>query len=357
MIPVKSDISINKKTITDIGEIPLIFLYDKLFVKEKAPNLYISDLLLNFNGYDWLGCQKESKYLLYKRKIGKEEWNEIRIPLLEGAVTVTKFIEINKQCLIMGTSYRGAIITYDGGETWHQLVDPTDVWYVKDGIIMENGNWIFVADDGPKFGDKNLILISQDKGRTWIKSRIEEKIVINTIKQVSKERVILGSSTTSMRENEAGIFYSDNGLSWIRANFNFDVNKPIKSITLITTLSNGRILASTKIGGTTEEFDNVSKLLLSEDNGVSWTVFHEDKRWESIQWIYESNDGLLFVMTYNKIYCSVDFGVTWDIFYDFKMFTKFHGEIGKSFYMSFQNEILKADISKFNIKKFITPKS
>ncbi|MEH7479546.1 hypothetical protein V7157_00240 [Neobacillus drentensis] len=94
------NVEINKKTITDIREIPLNFLYDKLFVKEKSPFIYITDLLLNFKGYDWLGGQKESKYLLYKGKIGQEEWIEIRIPQLEGAVSVTKFIVINKQCLI-----------------------------------------------------------------------------------------------------------------------------------------------------------------------------------------------------------------------------------------------------------------
>ncbi|WP_138419716.1 hypothetical protein [Aquibacillus sediminis] len=351
------NVEINKRTITDIGKIPLNFLYDNLFVKEKAPNMYGNDLILNFNGYDWIGGQKESKYLLYKRKIDKEEWNEIRIPQLEGAVAVTKFIEINKQCLILGTSYSGAIITYDGGETWKQLVGPTDVWYVRDGFIMENGNWIFIVDDGPKYGDRNLILISQDDGQTWIKSRIEEKMVIKTFKQVTKERVVLGTGTNSRKGSAAGIFYSENGLNWIRASFNFNKNKPIKEITVITVISNGNLLAGTTGGGTTEDFDNSCKLLLSEDNGESWTVLHEDKRWGNIQWIYESNDGLLFVWSYNKVYCSVDFGVTWDIFYDFKLYSKFLGEIGKSFYMSSQNEILKGDISKFNIKKYMTPKN
>ncbi|PGS46412.1 hypothetical protein COC46_20985 [Bacillus sp. AFS041924] len=63
-------------------------------------------------------------------------------------------------------------------------------------------------------------------------------MVIKTIKQETKERVVLGTSTNSKRESTAGIFYSDNGLNWIRDSFNFNLNKPIKEITVITTISN-----------------------------------------------------------------------------------------------------------------------
>ena len=198
----------------------------------------------------------------------------------------------------------------DGGRTWreHQVIAKGDVWHehalwvapqmsvLKDGrliVLCDLGqrnsgqNWPMLTDwQKPDRGMANYIFVSADSGRTWTKGEKIDDVGGEPGYVLELANGALAYTRTSSQKtdklknppapwndiyyrNEI-VFSRDGGKTWPEAHWLADSPFHGDCEVGLAELAPGKLVAATRIGLGNGKFGHPSRLIFSDDGGLTW---------------------------------------------------------------------------------------
>ncbi len=225
----------------------------------------------------------------------------------DGALVASWQLSDNHTSL---TSYIMAARSTDGGRTWgeYQVISAANVWehhgvwVVPQMSILRDGRIVIVSDYGqrtpgqewpmlahwqkPGRGMSNHLFWSSDHGKTWSKGEKVDDVggEPGYIREFSDGTLAYTRTSSAVTDelrnpplpwgniyyrNEI-VFSRDGGRTWNESAWLSDSPFHGDCEVGLTELSPGRLIAASRIGLGNGRFGHPSRLLFSEDNGMTW---------------------------------------------------------------------------------------
>lgn len=227
----------------------------------------------------WIAVANGGNHTMIKSDDDGESWSRIVLPESVGfydiatdtiGTWVAISYDVNKE--------KQVFVSNDNGETWKQSAAPYQ--YRWSSIAYAKGTWIAVAETG---ATKHRVLRSTNRGVSWTAISVPDDDDWSYVETDGSGTWVAiasgGFGSKCMRS-------TDDGLTWTQ------VTVPTKSYTGLTTDRKGNWVASIYPGSNQAD---KGQILVSEDNGLSFSIVNVNDRGGSFRSIATTGDGIWFM--------------------------------------------------------------